>query len=78
MFTQSLFTLASVASSVLAAPYLHPHPHANAVRAELKCPIVFDGRVPVNTTPTFFDSASTNTIFNADFVKGNNLTCSRL
>ncbi|RYO19843.1 hypothetical protein AA0113_g7514 [Alternaria arborescens] len=78
MFTQSFFTLASVASGALAAPYLHPHPHANAVRAEPKCPIVFDGRVPVNTTPTFFDSASTNTIFNADFVKGNNLTWSQI
>ena len=78
MFTQSFFTLASVASGALAAPYLHTHPHANAVRAEPKCPIVFDGRVPVNTTPTFFDSASTNTIFNADFVKGNNLTWSQI
>jgi hypothetical protein len=78
MFTYSFITLASAASTALAAPYLHPHVTRAAAAAEPKCPIVFDGRVPVNTTPTFFDSATTNTLFNADFVKGNNLTWSQI
>lgn len=75
MFTSTLITLASVASTALAAPALHPHVSR---AAEPKCPIVFDGRVPTNMTPISFDTQSTNTLFNADFVKGNNLTWSQI
>ncbi|ORX95871.1 hypothetical protein BCR34DRAFT_628945 [Clohesyomyces aquaticus] len=44
-----------------------PHP----ATASVKCPIVFDGRVPVGTAATFFDSS--NALFNPDYVKGNDL-----
>ncbi|KAL1593146.1 hypothetical protein SLS60_010753 [Paraconiothyrium brasiliense] len=56
------------ASGALAAP-------AIAKRADIKCPIVFDGRVPVAwaADPTQFDTYATNTIFNPDYVKGNDL-----
>ncbi|KAK7185163.1 hypothetical protein DPSP01_000806 [Paraphaeosphaeria sporulosa] len=56
------------ASSVLAVP-------APAKRADIKCPIVFDGRVPTAwaADPTQFDTYATNTIFNPDYVKGNDL-----
>ncbi|KAL6708644.1 hypothetical protein ACN47E_002625 [Coniothyrium glycines] len=70
MFAQTLLTLVAAASTSLAAPHLHAHP---ATRADPKCTIVFDGRVPVGTVPTSFDSYATNTIFNPDYVKGNDL-----
>ncbi|KAF1967231.1 hypothetical protein BU23DRAFT_484364 [Bimuria novae-zelandiae CBS 107.79] len=64
-----LFALS--ASAVLAAPTI-------GKRADIKCPIVFDGRVPTSfaANASKFDTSATNTIFNADFVKGNNLTWS--
>ncbi|KAF1849538.1 glycoside hydrolase family 131 protein [Cucurbitaria berberidis CBS 394.84] len=74
MYTQTLFSLVAAASTVLAAP--SPRPRVN--RADPKCPIVFDGRVPLNTAPTFFDTSATNTIFNPDFVKGNDLKWSQI
>lgn len=40
--------------------------------ADVKCPIVLDGRVKTSLTPTDFDSYSTSP-FNPDYVKGNNL-----
>ncbi|XP_014562329.1 glycoside hydrolase family 131 protein [Bipolaris victoriae FI3] len=70
MFTQTLFSIALAASAVLAAP--------SSGGAVPKCPIVFDGRVPLNATLESFDSAATNTLFNAGFVKGNNLTWSQI
>lgn len=39
--------------------------------ADIQCPIVFDGRVSADAEPTDFDSSSS--IFNPDYVKGNNL-----
>ncbi|KAH3913281.1 hypothetical protein HBI56_085510 [Parastagonospora nodorum] len=69
MYTQTLFSLAAVASTVLAAPHKY-------ARAEVKCTVVFDGRVPVNSTPTSFDTS--NALFNPDYVKGNNLTWSQI
>jgi hypothetical protein len=41
----------------------------------IKCPIVFDGRVPSAwaADPTQFDTYATNTIYNPDYVKGNDL-----
>jgi hypothetical protein len=71
MYTQILVALAAAASTALAAP----HKHASI---EPKCTIVFDGRVPVNTAPTFFDTYATNTIFNPDYVKGNDLKWSQI
>jgi hypothetical protein len=71
MFTQSLIALVAAASTALAAPHMH-------IRADPKCTIVFDGRVPVNTAPTFFDTYATNTIFNPDYVKGNDLKWSQI
>ncbi|KAF2452204.1 glycoside hydrolase family 131 protein [Karstenula rhodostoma CBS 690.94] len=61
------------ASSVLAAPAL-------SKRADIKCPIVFDGRVPTAwaADPTQFDTYATNTIFNPDYVKGNDLKWSQI
>ena len=55
------------ATTALAAPH-----HK---RADIKCPIVFDGRVPAAwaENPTQFDTYATNTIFNPDYVKGNDL-----
>jgi hypothetical protein len=75
MFSQTLLSVIAAASTVLAAP--HPHAHISA-RADPKCPIVFDGRVPLNTAPTFFDTYATNTIFNPDYVKGNDLKWSQI
>ncbi|KAL5119904.1 hypothetical protein ACEQ8H_002266 [Pleosporales sp. CAS-2024a] len=49
-----------------------PHKQARAVQ----CPIVFDGRVPVNTALTYFDT--NNALFNPDYVKGNNLAWSSI
>ncbi|PSN65794.1 hypothetical protein BS50DRAFT_574310 [Corynespora cassiicola Philippines] len=49
-------------------------------RADVKCPIVFDGRIPssVPANPTFFDTYATNTIYNPDYVKGNDLKWSEI
>jgi hypothetical protein len=62
MFTSSLLSMAAVTSTALAAPWFNMH-------AEPKCPIVFDGRVPIGTPPTFFDQNSTSAIFNPEFTK---------
>ncbi|KAF1927535.1 glycoside hydrolase family 131 protein [Didymella exigua CBS 183.55] len=76
MYTTSLLTTLLAAPLALAAPSLYLMPRAPT--DNVMCPIVLDGRVPRNfsTTPTVFDS--TNAIFNADFVKGNNLTWSQI
>ncbi|RMZ70431.1 endoglucanase c [Pyrenophora seminiperda CCB06] len=72
MITNTLLTVAVVASTALAAPYWTNN------RVDPACHIVFDGRVPMNITPTSLDVQSTNTLFNADYVKGNNLTWSSI
>ncbi|CAA9961567.1 hypothetical protein CFE70_004943 [Pyrenophora teres f. teres 0-1] len=71
MFTNTILTVVAVASTALAAPWTNN-------RVDPKCTIVFDGRIPKNLTPTALDVQSTNTIFNAGFVKGNNLTWSQI
>ncbi|KAI8942964.1 hypothetical protein NX059_001003 [Plenodomus lindquistii] len=71
MHTSTLFSILTLASSTLAAPH-------KSKRADASCPIVFDGRVPINTAPAYFDTASPNTIFSPDYVKGNNLTWSQI
>lgn len=45
--------------------------------ASVNCSIVLDGRVPAGTKLTDFDAAETS-IFNPDYVKGNNLTWSQI
>lgn len=45
-------------------------------RSNIKCPIIFDGRVPLNTTLSTFDTASSP--FSPQYVKGENLTWSSI
>lgn len=72
MHCQTITALLLFASSVFAAPA------RRQAAGEIKCPIVFDGRVPVGTEPTYFDTYATNTIFNPDYVKGNDLKWSQI
>jgi hypothetical protein len=58
----------SLAAVLLTASTAFAFPSVSR-RADPTCPIVFDGRVPVGTAPTFFDTYATNTIFNPDYVK---------
>ncbi|KAF2014835.1 glycoside hydrolase family 131 protein [Aaosphaeria arxii CBS 175.79] len=74
MHRQSIAAILLAAGRSLAAPTLQ----AAVPPAEVKCPIVFDGRVPVGTAPSFFDSYATNTIYNPDYVKGNDLKWSEI
>ncbi|KAF2262951.1 hypothetical protein CC78DRAFT_519246 [Lojkania enalia] len=74
MHRQGIAAIILSAGGVIAAPA----PQASAPAAEIKCPIVFDGRVPVGTEKTFFDTYATNTIFNPDYVKGNDLKWSQI
>ncbi|KAL1874737.1 hypothetical protein VTK73DRAFT_265 [Phialemonium thermophilum] len=46
--------------------------HTGATTAEIKCPIIFDGRIKSALTATDFDSSSTSP-FNPDYVKGQGL-----
>lgn len=66
----------SFVATLLSAGAAYAAPLAPA--AEVKCPIVFDGRIPVGTAPTFFDTYATNTIFNPDYVKGNDIKWSEI
>lgn len=61
------------ASTALAAPALER-------RTAVQCPIIFDGRVPTAwaADPTQFDTYATNTIYNPDYVKGNNIKWSQI
>jgi hypothetical protein len=59
---------ASLAAVLLTASTVFAFP-SRSRRADPTCTIVFDGRVPAGTTPTFFDTYATNTIFNPDYVK---------
>lgn len=69
----SLAAVLLIAGSALAAPYLER-------RADIKCPIVFDLRIPsaLPADPTVFDTYARNTIFNPDYVKGNDLKWSTI
>jgi hypothetical protein len=60
--------------ALAAATPLHPRPHHN-VTSPVKCPIIFDGRIPSNLLLSSFDNA-TSSPFNPDFVKGENRTWS--
>ncbi|KAF2123092.1 hypothetical protein BDV96DRAFT_536321 [Lophiotrema nucula] len=75
MHRQLLATVLS-AGSALAAPA----PQASAApNATIKCPIVFDGRVPASFVqdPTLWDSYATNTIYNPDYVRNADLKWSQ-
>lgn len=60
----------------LAAHSALAHPAASPAAA-VKCPIVFDGRIPAAASPTDFDATATSP-FNPDYVKGQNLKWSEI
>lgn len=64
MVQQTLLLALISALTVSAAPL--------AQQADIKCPIVLDGRVKTTLVPTDFDSYATSP-FNPDYVKGNDL-----
>ncbi|KAF1962154.1 hypothetical protein CC80DRAFT_155712 [Byssothecium circinans] len=74
-----LLTALLSASTALAAPTLPSQPPHN-LAANISCPIVFDGRIPTSfaTDPTKFDTYATNTIYNPDYVKGNDIKWSTI
>ena len=69
MVSYTLLLAAAVAAGASAAPL--------ASNATVKCPIVFDGRIPSSAALTDLDSSSTSP-FNPDYVKGNNLKWSEI
>lgn len=75
MHRTTLLGLLAAAVTVTASPRAPRQGHACA--AAIKCPVVFDGRVAATTELTDFDSASTS-IFNPDYVKGENLKWSQI
>lgn len=78
MLQTTIFSLlAAAVTTVMAAPCAPGGGvHATAPGA-IKCPIVLDGRVKASAALTDFDSASTS-LFNPDYVKGNNLKWSQI
>jgi hypothetical protein len=67
-------------------PYPHPHPHSQPPITiplppknitNIKCPIIFDGRIPKNFTIASFDSSITSP-YSPSFVKGENTTWSSI
>jgi hypothetical protein len=73
MLASVLLGLLTAAVTVSAHPHGQHGQHGHAAApAAIKCPIVFDGRVKASAVPTDFDSTSTS-IFNPDYVKGQNL-----
>lgn len=80
MLQQTLLTFLSLtAAGALAHPGGRPSKghHAQAPKAEIKCDIVFDGRLDQATALTDFDSYGTS-YFNPDYVKGNNIKWSEI
>ncbi|KAL2270253.1 hypothetical protein VTJ83DRAFT_2437 [Remersonia thermophila] len=75
-----LSLLAAGLASVTAAPSCKAPSGNDPVATpagEIKCPVVFDGRLPASAALTDFDSYSTS-LFNAEYVKGNNLKWSEI
>jgi hypothetical protein len=68
MHSTTLLGLLAAAVSVTAKPCSTKPPSTGAIQ----CPLVFDGRVKTTAVLTDFDSAGTS-IFNPDYVKGNDL-----
>ncbi|CAE7202092.1 hypothetical protein P3342_010789 [Pyrenophora teres f. teres] len=74
MHLTTLFLNAGLAT----AASLQPHLQARAPRKTgVKCPVIFDGRIPTNATLSTFDSNVTSP-FNPGFVKGENRTWSSI
>jgi hypothetical protein len=73
MFSTTLLSLLTVAATANAACT----PPRNAATAAVKCPIVFEGRVGVDAQLADFDSYDTS-LFNAEYVKGENLQWSEI
>jgi hypothetical protein len=71
MHPTTLLGLLAAAVTVSARPRHHAR-SCSAHGVDTKCPIVFDGRVKTTTQLTDFDSYATS-IFNPDYVKGQNL-----
>ncbi|KAK4240816.1 hypothetical protein C8A03DRAFT_41726 [Achaetomium macrosporum] len=77
MHHATLLGLLAAAVTVTARPP-DPHGHVHAASSgTIKCPIVFDGRVKATTALTDFDSYGTS-LFNPDYVKGQNLKWSQI
>ncbi len=74
--TTLLSLVLGAATAVLARPPRH-NVHAVAGTGAVKCPVVFDGRIPATSELTAFDSYATSK-FNAEYVKGNNLKWSEI
>jgi len=72
MHSSTLLGLLTAAVTVSAAPC-----GAAVSSGTIKCPVVFDGRVKTTSVPTDFDSYATS-IFNPDYVKGQNLKWSEI
>ncbi|CAO2656562.1 Nn.00g053650.m01.CDS01 [Neocucurbitaria sp. VM-36] len=72
---RSLLTL-GFAALTAATPLLH-HRQLTNTTDPIKCPIIFDGRVPSNLTLSSFDTPSTSP-FSPDYVKGENRTWSSI
>lgn len=75
MHHTTLFTVLLTAATTLVSahpPARPPRVKAIAGTGTIKCPIVFDGRVPAAQEPTDFDSYATSK-FNAEYVKGKDL-----
>lgn len=72
MYRQT-FLAAVLSSTAFAAPYAQA-----AAPAEVKCPITFDGRIPVGYELTDFDTYATSKIYNPDYVKGNDIKWSQI
>ncbi|KXX74097.1 hypothetical protein MMYC01_208909 [Madurella mycetomatis] len=73
-----LLSLLTAGTAVTARPSFSQEPPINQhVATAIQCPIVFDGRVGATTELTDFDSYGTS-IFNPDYVKGQNLKWSQI
>ena len=77
MHQNSLLAALFSAGTALATPTpVRPAVAASRSACVIKCPIIFDGRVPNGTAVTYFDTS--NSLFNPDYVKGANLKWSQI
>jgi hypothetical protein len=58
-------------------PHALPHPAPPKNTTTIQCPIIFDGRSPLNLTLPSFDSASTSP-YSPSYVKGENISWSSI
>ncbi|KAF1842768.1 glycoside hydrolase family 131 protein [Cucurbitaria berberidis CBS 394.84] len=70
------FFIALEFATLAAATLSHRQPFTNSTN-KIKCPLIFDGRIPSNLTLSSFDDASTSP-YNPGFVKGENRTWSSI